>query len=479
MVLTVLLGIAAAYMHAVLAHTLYQDADRRLKAETLEIEDSLRDYLKDILLRYELLKQNVTSPSFSFLETDLTLRIQHEIRRWEQTGQYLKRRAMMFQIIGVDHTPIVSNLSGWTRGIIFPDFERDSVFMEKGTSYQTIHYRRIPIRLYYHLVTFHQKPLFIIQAALSLQDIVNALNRLVMIILVLIPLAVIAACIAGWFLAKSSFRPIDLMIRQAREISAMNLERRLPRSNRGDELDQLAATLNEMMDRIVSSARAVQEFSSNISHELKTPLAIIRGEVDLALRKPRSLEAMRETLRVIESEVDGLIRLVDDLMLLVRSDAKQLRFQKKEVFLSRLLEEITARFQERANMKEISLSFLPADDTVVLGDDVYLKRLFSNLIDNALKFTPKGGKVIVEVHPETKRVRVDIRDSGIGIPPEIREKVFARFYRADQARGHEGAGLGLSIAQAICEAHQGSLHIANLPPGHGACVSVYLPILCS
>ena len=464
-------------MHAELSRVLYQDLDRRLAMESLDIEASISDYLHGIFRPGEdqgpADARFFSSQSFVGQVQPRLLEVLNELKRY---GRSVDRSTLMIRILSLDRNVLASNLKGWEHDIIFPDYERDSVFMEMGDSFQTIHFQRKPIRLYYHLVRYGRHPLLIVQCGTPATEIANALQRLSVIIFIAIPAAVLACVIAGLILAGRSFRPVDVMIREARKITAAHLKSRLPRTHAQDEVDRLAQTLNEMMDRIESSTRAVQDFSSDISHELKTPLAIIRGEIDLALRRPRSSEALSETLRSVEEEVDELIRLVDDLMLLVKSDARQLTIEKKTVYLDEVLGQILDRFRERAQQKQIALSGDLGVHAAVLGDALYLKRLYSNLVDNALKFTPDGGVVGVRLWLENGMAQVEVKDNGSGIEPEFQHKVFSRFYRTDQSRALEGAGLGLNIAKTICDTHQGTLQLIS-HPGQGTTIRVSIPAI--
>ncbi len=485
-ILTFLLSVFAFVMYAELARALYHDVDKSLFSEAISLEESLEGYIKDIPIGAVpvppiALEKRILYPGkalvhvLPLLPTDIKNKLNQNIESWEKNNPRLAQSPLMLRFLGLNRQAILSNLTGWERRVIFPDFERDSTFMEKGDSFQTIHYQKRPIRLYYRLVRFKSRPLFMIQSGASLREVESTLGRLAWIIWLSIPVAVAVACVAGWLFVKRSFLPIDLMIREARQITAAYLKGRLPRSQAGDELDRLAETLNEMMDRIESSTRAVQDFSSDISHELRTPLAIIRGEIDLALRRARSPEALMETLRVIGGEVNELIRLVDDLILLVRSDAKQLRFEKKKVSLLPLLQQISERFQDRVQAKDIVFRQAYHHEVVIEGDEVYLKRLFSNLLDNAIKFTPAGGRVDLDFRKDQGGAIVQITDTGIGIELEMQPKVFSRFYRTDQARSHDGAGLGLNIAKTICDAHGAAIHIESAP-GQGTSVTVKFPL---
>jgi len=476
LMMTVFLAGFSFLMYAELSRALYRDVERSLYGEDQSIEEGIVAFFQEskgpeFLTPYKIEKGSLSFPA------EFQAEVTKAIREWEKKQRRIMRSLFLVRMIGLDRSLIASNLGGWERDILFPDYERDSVLMEKGDSYQTIHFEKNPIRLYYHLVRYHGRPFFIIQIAKPLYEIKKTLTRLGLIIAVIIPLGVALACFAGWIMAKRFLSPVDRMIQQARKITAAYLKSRLPRTFTQDELDRLAETLNEMIDRLEASTRAVQEFSSNVSHEFKTPLAIIRGEIDLALRKARSQEDLQRTIGVISEEVDGLIRLVDDLMFLVRNDAKQLSLQKKNLALGPVLEQVLRLYHERANQTGIELVLEAPVDARVFGDEIYLKRLFTNLLDNAIKFTGANGKVTVSVGMSGPgRVTVKVEDTGDGIDPETLGKLGTRFYRADQARSKEGAGLGLSIVKAICEAHQGVLRFESFP-SHGTRVFIELPLI--
>ncbi|MFA7255439.1 MAG: ATP-binding protein [Candidatus Omnitrophota bacterium] len=474
--MTVFLAGFSFLMYTELSKALYRDVERSMYGEVQSIEDGIVTFFQERKDPEFLTPPKIEKGTLAF-PVEFQSEVTRLIREWEKKQRRVTRSLFLVRIIGLDRSLIGSNLGGWERDILFPDYERDSILMEQGDSYQTIHFEKNPIRLYYHLVRFQGRPFFIIQIAKPLYEIEKTLARLRLIIAVIIPLGVALACFAGWFLAKRFLSPVDRMIQQARKITAAYLKSRLPRTFTQDELDRLAETLNEMIDRLEASTRAVQEFSSNVSHEFKTPLAIIRGEIDLALRRARSQEDLQRTLGVISEEVDGLVRLVDDLMFLVRNDAKQLSLQKKSLALVPILEQVLKLYHERASQAGIQLALEAPTDLTVFGDEVYLKRLFTNLLDNAIKFTEPGGRVIVRTGMFTPgRATVRVEDTGVGIDPETLGHLGTRFYRADQARSKEGAGLGLSIVKAICDAHEGVLRFESLP-GQGTRVFIELPLI--
>ena len=473
--MTVFPGVFASLMYMELSRALYRDVEHSMRGEAQNIEEGLQTFFQEnkspIFSSFPRVKKGTLSFPGEFQG-----KLAESIRDWEKHQRRINRSLFLVHMLGLDHSLILSNRGGWEQDIIFPDYERDSVFMEKGDSYQTIHFQKSPIRLYYHRVNFRGRPFLIIQIAKPLYEIEKTLGRLALIITLIIPLGVVLACLSGWFLAKRFLSPVDRMIQQARSITAAYLKNRLPRTFTLDELDRLAETLNEMIDRLESSTRAIQEFSSNVSHEFKTPLAIIRGEIDLALRRARSPEDLQKTIEVIGEEVNGLIRLVDDLMFLVRNDAKQIKLQKNKVELVSILKQVLKLYQDRAHREGIELVLDAVEDVEILGDEIYVKRLLTNLLDNAIKFTDANGKITTRISANAWFAILEIEDTGIGIDPETLMNLGKRFYRADQARSKEGAGLGLSIVKALCDAHQGTIQIDSVL-NKGTRVTINLPLL--
>lgn len=475
-ILAFFLIVFSGFMLWVFTEALYRDTDAYLLNESRSLEESLARDLARVVANKKILPQHHIFSTSLYFDPEVKAKLISRVRRWEDETKKATRSRMMIRFMGLDHTPLVMNLKPWEKEVIFPDFERDAIFMERGESFQTIHFRQMPVRLYYRLVRYRDVPMFIIECGYSLAEMENSLTRFKLVIFVSIPLAVLASFFAGRYMASRAFRPLDLMIREANKISGTDLKQKLPRTHTGDELDRLAETLNDMMDRIDASKRVIQEFSSNITHELKTPLAIIRGEIDVSTRRTRSADELVKSLRVIEGETIEMIRMVDDLIFLVRTDARQLRYEMAEVSLSDVLKYVVEHFKERAQAKKIHLSASIESSLVIKGDPVYLKRVFNNLIDNALKFTPDKGKVTVRAEVQGKRAVVAITDTGMGIEPEKLSKVFSRFYRTDAARKFEGSGLGLNIVKAICDAHRAKIDIQSTPQV-GTTVTIALPLL--
>ncbi len=462
--------------YSLLSRALYQNVEKNLRYEAKQIEEGLLSFFYASKEAYFVKLPENRKGSISF-SPDFQVEIAKKIREWESHGKRITRSRSFLRIVGLDGEAIGTNLGGWSREILFPDFERDSVFMEFGESYQTIHFQKRPIRLFYHLTQFRGRPFFVIEVAESIDEIGKTLARLQRTFMLIIPIGLVLICFLGWFLAKRFLLPVDKMIQEARKITATYLGRRLPRTQAKDELDRLAETLNEMLDRLEASTNAVREFSSNVSHEFKTPLAIIRGEVDLAMRRNRSAEELQKTMKIISEEVDGLTRLVNDLMLLVKSDAKQLNIQKETISLKSILEQVFEQYSARAIQANVKLVFKSLEEGSVSADPIYLKMLFMNLVDNAVKFTEKNGSVFAFVKSQTPGwITATIEDTGPGIDEKTLQNIGKRFYRSDSARSKEGSGLGLSIVKIICEAHRGVLRFES-EEGRGAKISVDLPLL--
>ncbi len=270
---------------------------------------------------------------------------------------------------------------------------------------------------------------------------------------------------------------MDQITQTAQKIHAHNLSARLTVPGSGDELQRLAETLNQMLQRIEAALDRVSRFSADASHELRTPITIMRTRAELALRRPRTLAENRQTLEQLHTELVQTSELLDNLMLLARADseAEQLRFEPANI--EHVLKDALAQVSPIADQKRVSLhAVLPQHPICIAGDRQLLQRLFLILIDNAVKYTPPLGHVSIALAAEDGMIIVSVRDTGIGISDEDLPHIFDRFYRADKARSRElgGAGLGLSIGRWIAEAHGGSVH-AESQPGTGSIFKVVLP----
>ncbi len=302
-----------------------------------------------------------------------------------------------------------------------------------------------------------------LQVAHALDAINGALQTLLVQMLLGIPLVLLLAALGGLFLASRVLRPIDQITRTAQTISAQDLSRRIGDLGPADEIGRLARTFDQMLDRLEEAIEHERRFTADASHELRTPLAALKGRIEVLLSRARTREEYEEALADLGQDVERLIYLSTALLELARLDQQPQDWKSVSLDLSELLETMVESMQQLAETREITLVGAIAPGLCVRGDFDQLTRLFLNLLDNALTYTPAGGRVTVRGDLRGEDVCVSIQDSGPGIAPEHLPHLFERFYRAqeDRTRSTGGAGLGLSIAWEIAHKHGGELSIQS------------------
>jgi len=285
------------------------------------------------------------------------------------------------------------------------------------------------------------------------------------------------AAIGGWWLAGRALAPVRAMTETANRIEAKNLADRLPQPSHNDELGQLAHTFNQLLDRLQAAFQRERRFTADVSHDLRTPLALMKSSIGVALNRPRSATELQGTLVEIDGQIDRLSGILDASLTLSRADSGQLGEHFAPLNLSELLVDLadtSTPYAEEAHRQSVACDIAP--DLWVKGNRDYLTRLFLNLLDNAMQYTPPGGTIRLTAAPHGARIAAVIEDDGPGIAPEDLSHIFDRFYRADKARTggiREHAGLGLSIAQAIAHAHGGEITVES-QLGHGSQFTVWL-----
>jgi heavy metal sensor kinase len=320
----------------------------------------------------------------------------------------------------------------------------------------------------------------VVRVGMSLENMQQTKKRFLLIIAGLLPVMLLFAGGGGWLLAGRALRPIDSMTRSANKISAEHLSQRLGVSGSDDELDRLAQTINDMLDRIDGAVQEMRRFSADASHELQTPLTILRGEIEVALLKQRSPSEYQQVLHSSLEEIERISRLVDGLLLLARADVGALKLDLQPVDMAQLTHQLCEHLQPLARQHDIELRHPVSHPVVIDGDELQLQRMLTNLIDNGIKYTPSGGHVSVCVEQKNKGAAIRVKDSGPGFTDEEAEQIFERFHRTPQARqqNSSGSGLGLSIARSIALAHGGDISVESVP-GVGSTFSVSIPRLKS
>jgi heavy metal sensor kinase len=304
----------------------------------------------------------------------------------------------------------------------------------------------------------------IVQVARSEGSIIQDLNQLLYILLLGLPIAVAAAGVGGYVLARRALAPVDRMAERARLINAERLNDRLPVDNPGDELGRLASVFNETLTRLEFSFEQMRRFTADASHELRTPLTAIRSVGEVGLRGRRDEAAYREIIGSMLEEVDRLALLVDRLLTLSRADTGQAKLSVDSVDIPELAEEIAEQLSVLAEEKAQSIRVRSQDAPRWMGDRVVLRQALLNLVDNAIKYSPVGGEIEISVAQVPEGTIIDVADTGPGIPADLQSRIFDRFYRVDKARSRGGTGLGLAIAKWAVEVNGGRL---TLEPTNG------------
>jgi signal transduction histidine kinase len=285
------------------------------------------------------------------------------------------------------------------------------------------------------------------------------------------------ALVGGWWLMRRSLGPVGDLTRAAEKITEQNLQERLPSTGNGDELDRLTEVLNAMTARLDGSFQRIREFTLHASHELKTPLTVMHGELETALREENLSAVPRERLLSQLDEVQRLSKIVDGLTLLTKADAGQIQLAHEPVRLDEVVREAFADAQILAEPRGVKVKLAACDELTVKGDRHRLRQLLLNLADNAIKYNEPGGWVTMSLGRVEDTAELTIDNTGPGIPPKVLPRVFDRFFRGDPAHGDgvDGCGLGLSIAQWIVSAHGGSIGIAS-EPAKSTVVTIRLPL---
>ena len=316
---------------------------------------------------------------------------------------------------------------------------------------------------------------YLLQVGVSLRTLDASLSRYRDLMLVLTPLSLLLAAAGAWWLSGLALAPLTRAAFAARDIDIATLGRRLPTRGVKDELEDVTLAFNETLGRLERSIGEMRQFSTALAHELRTPLAALRGEIELALRATRDVDLQQSLASQIE-DIDRLTRLIEHVLTLARAESGQIPLSFGAVDLGELANSLVETLEPVANARTIALRCEPAPVVVALGDAGWLERLVLNLIDNAMKFTREGGCVIVRVSRHGERACLEVADTGIGMTPDVAAHVFERFYQADPSRSSPsgGAGLGLSLVKWIVDRHHGTVSVESTPE-KGSIFRVALP----
>jgi heavy metal sensor kinase len=328
-----------------------------------------------------------------------------------------------------------------------------------------------------HTLTLEGGARYLIETGALLDEVQQDLRQWLILLIAGLPVVAAIAVGGGYFLIKRALTPVDQIAATAERIGSHNLSQRLPVANTGDELERLSITLNHMIQRLEQAFQHSRRFMADASHELRTPLTVLRGELEAFVAEPGLAPDMRERVGSALEELERLVNIVEGLFAISRLDAGEAQAESVKFDLGRLASSTTDQMSLLGEDKKIQITCTAANDVWVEGDRARMKQVVVNLLDNAIKYTPQGGAVDLNVLTRDGKAILEVTDNGIGIPKDSLPRVFERFYRVDEARSRElgGAGLGLSIVKSICTAHHGQVE-ATSSPGHGSIFRIELPL---
>ncbi|ULA65741.1 MAG: Heavy metal sensor histidine kinase [Nitrospira sp.] len=334
-----------------------------------------------------------------------------------------------------------------------------------------------PLRLVSVPIIYRGNLLYIVQVGTSMESIDETLRRLLLVLLVTVPIALAVSLASGWFLAGRALRPVDAITLAAQRIAAGDLSQRLTMSTSPDEIGRLASMFNDMIGRLDVSFRQIRQFTSDASHELRTPLTVMKGETELTLRRPRPLGDYQTVLESNLEEIDRMTHIVDELLFLSRADMGEVKMETLPVSLESLVEDIHRQAPLLGQERNIAVTLGAVQPAVVQGDELRLRELLLNLVENAIKYSHPDGNVEIALVADGANARLSVTDQGIGIASEDLPRIFHRFFRTDGARAHtkKGTGLGLAICAWIAEAHKGRIDVTS-ELGAGSTFTVTLPL---
>ncbi len=468
LILGVTLLIFSISVYQNFSSNLYGDLDDLLQSKAEGIAHSVDTYWQA-----QKPQQPKTSAAVK-IDNDSFLKI---AQRWvAEKDDNAKTVEAAIQIFDRDGRKIIASPSA-PDALTIPEDTLDAVLEEDDDYYnfKSEGKKPLPLRVYAMPIMEDGKVSYIVQVASPINEIYAALDKLKITLLIFLPLTVLITGVAGSFLAKLTLNPVNEMIKTIRQITAENLKLRVRIPDSRDEIKRLADTFNDMLVKIESAFYAQRRFVQDISHELKTPLTILKGEFEVALQRIRSADEYEDTLLSSLEEVNRISKIVDNLLILARFDSQEIPFKFQPVELGRLVRGVANDISVLANNKNIKIEFSDNDQLPLTADESYLRRLFLNILDNAVKYTPEFGQVSISLRTQGAYAVAGISDTGPGISPEELLHIFDRFYRAGQSRSNSGFGLGLPIAKSIAEAHKGRIEVQS-KLGQGATFKVFLPL---
>jgi len=449
--------------------------DKELTAEAQEITDLLDSFISRptsvITTIQSASSQVIMRRQLSYAEAQndaLTRRILETVDRYELRDDYVVLLDPSGQTITLS-----DSVSPELQDLFLKIFSSGRLH----SAYKDLVYNSKPLRLYTTTIRLKNGDNYVIMLATSLRD-ASRITKIIFVVSAMVtPFILILAGLIGRWLAARVLKTVVAIAQAADQVSHVDLSQRVTVQDTDEEMKRLGRSFNGMIGRLEKSFQHISEFSEHVAHELKTPLTVIRGEAEVALRRERTPEEYRQVLQIIVRDSLRTVRVVEDMLLLSRLEHDQAGLDLKPLELTPFMGDIYEGAKILADKKEIEVIWTePQNDISVRADENALRRVFLNILDNAVKFTPEHGRITISTQFDNAFVRTAISDTGCGVPQTELPKIFDKFYHKDQGAAIPGNGLGLSIALSIAKAHQGDLQVQS-QMGHGTTFSISLPIL--
>jgi heavy metal sensor kinase len=473
-ILIVILSLFGGVLYANMRFNLARDVDRLLISEADGVGDAIASFGKA-----ELKDKNPGIASQDKIAEILLANAARGelpalVRRWAEVTNELDTVRPIRIISKEGETLAFSpSLSNWVIPVNAQALRHAGMGKTSYETYDVADGHRVRIVTYPMLEK--GRVLYFIQVATSLLQTDASLERLKSWLLWLIPTTAILASLVGWFLASLALRPVGRMIREARQMSESRLHQRIAVPKTGDELQKLGQTFNEMLDRFERGFKRLRQFSAAASHELRTPLTVMKGEMELVLRKSRTEGEYERVLRNQLRVVDDMARVVEQLLAVAHAEDGELAVQWEALELEALIRSVAQSFGPIAQDKKISLQITAEKSVRIQGERRLLERLIANLLENAIRHTPSEGQVTLEAVRREGQSLLIVRDTGKGILAENMPKIFDKFFSPQQSsEGIPSTGIGLGLCRWIAEVHRGRIEVTSLP-GHGAEFTVSFP----
>lgn len=477
-ILGTILVIHSTILYLSLRYTLYKDLDAELRMKVEQIVSTINAYL-------EVLGEGEDTFLFA-VKRVITLQGEHPHKqmieefeaKWLQKVDTLDLREHFITFSGIDGTSIVRS-ENVSEQIFYAFLKKNKPARSRRETMRTINVNGNRLRIISIPFVHNNTQEYLLQVGTPLKPIIYILNNRLFYIAISIPVILFFAGFIGQLFAVRIMKPVVEVAKTAQGITHENLSERVKAEHVDEEMKYLVDSFNDMIERLEGSFNYIVEMSSHIAHELKTPLAIIRGESELALRKEQADEEYRRVIAVTIQEVERMLKTINDLLLLTKLEYRQDIFKFERIDLRTFFMEIYEQTKILASRKEIEVTFTMAKGPLYLnGDTLHLRRLFFNIIDNALKFTSRKGGVVIDIRRAGKDLSVVISDTGVGIPKDDLPEIFKRFFHVDRTGRKEepGIGLGLSIALSIARIHHGDIRVES-EVGKGTTFTVILPLI--